>query len=187
MTYLSLGGAKGFYLFLRGQFVPSSIARNLDASEKEIWNILEDQPELNNIRQLHPGNQASWIEMNLYMQNQLLRDSDVMSMAHGVEIRVPFLDRAFVSLALAIKAQVKYAGELPKQLLIDSFKMELPEPVWNRPKMGFTFPFAEWLGKNEFVKDTMTRKGKKGTESYKQFIDGKMHWSQLMSLLLLYQ
>jgi asparagine synthase (glutamine-hydrolysing) len=36
--------------------------------------------------------------------------------------------------------------------------MELPEPVWNRPKMGFTFPFAEWLGKNEFVKDTMREK-----------------------------
>jgi asparagine synthase (glutamine-hydrolysing) len=70
-------------------------------AKKRIWNILEDQPELNNIRQLHPGNQASWIEMNLYMQNQLLRDSDVMSMIHGIEIRVPFLDRDFVSLAMA--------------------------------------------------------------------------------------
>ena len=185
LSYLGLGGAKGSYLFLRGQFVPSSIARQLDASEKEVWNILEDQPELNNIRQLHPGNQASWIEMNLYMQNQLLRDSDVMSMAHGIEIRVPFLDREFVSLVMGIKAPVKYAGLLPKQLLIDSFKKELPEPVWNRPKMGFTFPFAEWLGKSEFVKDKMTMDGKKGTGNYNKFINGQMHWSQIMSLLLL--
>ena len=185
LAYLSLGGAKGAYLFLRGQFVPSSIAQQLDASEKEVWEILEEQPELNNVRQLPPGNQASWIETNLYMQNQLLRDSDTMSMAHGIEIRVPFLDREFMSLAMGIKASIKYAGELPKQLLIDSFKNEIPEPVWNRPKMGFTFPFAEWLGKSEYVKDTMTRQGKKGTGNYDKFIAGQMHWSQLMSLLLL--
>ena len=185
LAYLSLGGAKGAYLFLRGQFVPSSIAKQLDASEKEIWEILEEQPELNNIHQLASGNQAGWIEMNLYMQNQLLRDSDTMSMAHGIEIRVPFLDREFVSLVMGINAPIKYAGELPKQLLIDSFKKELPEMVWNRPKMGFTFPFAEWLGKSEYVKDNMTRQGKKGTGNYDKFIAGQMHWSQLMSLLLL--
>lgn len=185
LAYLSLGGAKGAYLFLRGQFVPSSIAQQLDTSEKEIWDILEDQPELNNVHQLAPGNQASWIEMNLYMQNQLLRDSDTMSMAHGIEIRVPFLDREFVSMVMGIHPQIKYAGELPKQLLIDSFKKELPEPVWNRPKMGFTFPFEEWLGKSEFVKDTMNMQGKKGAGNYDKFKAGQMHWSQLMSLLLL--
>ncbi len=159
MAYLGLGGAKGFYLFLRGQFVPPVIARQLGATESEVWKILEEQPELNDISHLTPGNQASWIEMNLYMQNQLLRDSDVMSMAHGIEIRVPFLDKDFISLALRLKTSIKYSGQLPKQLLIDSFAPVLPEPVWNRPKMGFTFPFAEWLGKNELVKDTMAGAG----------------------------
>lgn len=185
LAYLSLGGAKGTYLFLRGQFVPSSIARQLDMDEKEVWDILEEQPQLNNINRLHSGNQASWIEMNLYMQNQLLRDSDVMSMAHGIEIRVPFLDSNFVSLVMGLQPGLKYKGSLSKQLLIDSFKNELPEPVWNRPKMGFTFPFAEWLGKSEFVKDKMSAKGKKGNDNYNKFISGQMHWSQMMSLLLL--
>ena len=185
LAYLSLGGAKGSYLFLRGQFIPSSIAKQLGASESEVWRILEDLPELNDIQQLSKGNRASWIEMNMYMQNQLLRDSDVMSMAHGIEIRVPFLDREFVSLALRIKSAIKYSGTLPKQLLIDSFKAEIPEGVWNRPKMGFTFPFAEWLGKNEFVKDTMTGNGTTGVKNYNKFINGQMHWSQFMSLLLL--
>ena len=180
MAYLSLGGAKGFYLFLRGQFIPSVIAKQLGASEREVWNILEEQPEMNAIHRLSPGNQASWLEMNMYMQNQLLRDSDVMSMAHGVEIRVPFLDKDFVSLALRLQSSVKYAGPLPKQLLIDSFRSDLPEPVWNRPKMGFSFPFAEWLGKSEFVKDRMG-----GTAKYKKFIAGQIHWSQFMALLLL--
>jgi len=187
MAYLSLGDAKGFYLFLRGQFIPSVIARQLGATESEVWNILEEQPELNDIHHLTPGNQASWIEMNLYMQNQLLRDSDVMSMAHGIEIRVPFLDRDFVSLVLRLKTAIKYSGVLPKQLLIDSFASVLPEPVWNRPKMGFSFPFAEWLGKSEFVKDTMAGAGITGTDNYNKFTSGQMHWSQFMSLLLLYQ
>jgi asparagine synthase (glutamine-hydrolysing) len=185
LAYLSLGGAKGFYLFLRGQFVPATIARHLDGSEKEVWDVLNDQPQLDDINSLSTGNQASWIESNLYMQNQLLRDADVMSMAHGIEIRVPFLDRDFVNLVQHIQSDIKYSGAYPKQLLIDSFKKELPSSVWNRPKMGFSFPFNEWMQQSEFVKDTMHKAGASGLADFKKFTDGDMHWSQLMSLLLL--
>jgi len=185
LAYLSLGGAKGFYLFLRGQFVPSAIARQLGSTEKDIWNILEEQPQLDGIKSLSAGNQAGWIESNLYMQNQLLRDADVMSMAHGIEIRVPFLDRDFVNLVQSIRSDIKYAGVYPKQLLIDSFKSELPPPVWDRPKMGFSFPFTEWMQQSEFVKDTMYKAGATGRNNLKRFTEGDMHWSQLMSLLLL--
>ena len=185
LSYLSLGGAKGFYLFLRGQFVPASIARQLDSTENEIWNILDEQPQLDSITSLSDGNQASWIESNLYMQNQLLRDADVMSMAHGIEIRVPFLDRDFVNLVQSIRSDIKYPGAFPKQLLIDSFKSELPNSVWNRPKMGFSFPFTEWMQQSEFVKDTMDKSGVMGRKNLQRFTEGDMHWSQLMSLLLL--
>lgn len=109
--------------------------------EKQVWNILKDEPVLTDINNLSLKNQASWMEMNLYMQNQLLRDSDVMSMAHGVEIRVPFLDKDFINLSLQIKSAIKYAGNFKKQMLIDAFNNILPEPIWNRQKMGFSFPF----------------------------------------------
>lgn len=185
MAYLSLKGSKGYYLFLRGQFTPSSIAAQLDMDQREVWQILEEQPELHDVRRLSPGNQASWIETNMYMQNQLLRDSDVMSMAHGIEIRVPFLDREFVRLALQIRSSIKYNGNRPKQLLVDSFIDELPEPIWNRPKMGFSFPFSEWLQKNEFVQDNMQDAGELGNQNLVKFRNGQLHWSQFMSLLLL--
>ena len=185
LSYLSLGGAKGFYLFLRGQFVPASIARHLDATEKEIWQVLDEQPVQDNITSLSPGNQASWIETNYYMQNQLLRDADVMSMAHGIEIRVPFLDNELMNLVHSIHSDIKYSGGYPKQLLIDSFKSEIPGPIWNRPKMGFSFPFTEWMQQSEFVNDTMRKSGVSGQKNLKKFTDGEMHWSQLMSLLLL--
>lgn len=185
LSYLSLGGTKGYYLFLRGTFTPARIARHLGANEKEVWRILEEQPELYEIRDLSPGNMASWIEMNMYMQNQLLRDSDVMSMAQGIEIRVPFLDKEFVNLALQIDSSIKYSGTVPKQLLIDSFRDELPEPIWNRPKMGFSFPFSQWLSTSEYAADIMALSGKKGLNDYAEFKAGKMHWSQFMALLQL--
>ncbi len=185
LTYLSLGGAKGKYLFLRGHFIPNEIANQLNIKESQVWDILKEQPLLDKIDHLSLPNQASYIEMNLYMQNQLLRDSDVMSMANGIEIRVPFLDKEFITLSLQIKSAIKYAGKFRKQLLIDTFKDVLPEPIWNRPKMGFSFPFKEWLAKDEFVKDSLHSAGDSTKSNYKKFLAGEMHWSQLMTLVLL--
>jgi len=185
LPYLSLEGIKGLYLLLRGQFSPSQIARQLGAKEKEIWTILLEQPLLPGLSALEPKNEASWMELNMYMQNQLLRDADVMSMAHGVEIRVPFLDDEVIKTALSINAALKYEGHLPKQILIDSFKEKLPEAVWNRKKMGFGLPFTQWLSGSIFVKDTMANSNSVSQSNYKKFKEGKLHWSHLMSLIIL--
>ena len=182
LCYLSIPGSVGKYLFLRGQFIPSEIAGYLNMDEGEVWRILEAQPHLNNIDFLTPKNQASWLETNLYMQNQLLRDSDVMSMAHGVEIRVPFLDKEFVKMVLNISSAQKYTGEYGKQLLIDSFSDILPEQIWNRPKMGFTFPFKEWLCNERYNK---TLQGKDVSEYRKKMQSQQMHWSMFFTLHLL--
>jgi asparagine synthase (glutamine-hydrolysing) len=184
MPYLSISGIKGRYLFLRGQFIPTEIARHLDMEEKQVWRLLEEQPILHDIHYLSEKNQASWMEMNLYMQNQLLRDSDVMSMAHGIEIRVPFLDTSFIRLALQINSDVKYQGA-GKQLLIDAFADILPEAVYNRPKMGFAFPFKEWLYDNTWVKEQINASNKEFKKTYNQFKGGESHWSQVVSLLML--
>lgn len=187
LANLTLGSTKGSYLLLRGLFIPAAIARQLDANESEIWKILEAKPVYNTINMLSPGNQASWLEMHMYMQNQLLRDSDVMSMAHGVEIRLPFLDKEFVQLILQIESGIKYTGTTTKPLLVESFRHLLPEAIWNRPKMGFTLPFTEWMGKNGLVKDSILDSGKTGRDNFEKFKQGKLHWSQLMSLLLVQQ
>jgi asparagine synthase (glutamine-hydrolysing) len=181
LGYLALGGATGKYLFLRGQFMPYEIAEKLNMREEEVWSILETQPAPENISNLSAYNQASWIEMNLFMQNQLLRDVDVMSMAHGIEIRLPFLDKEFVDLSMQISSSVKSAGKLPKQLLIDSFKNILPEAIWNRPKMGFGFPFKEWLANDEFMKSLI----RPDEEGYQSLTSGNRHWSQFLSLALI--
>ena len=183
LAYLSLPGVKGKYLFLRGQFIPSEIARHLDIAEEQVWQLLEEQPKVPDIHYLTSKNQASWMEMNMYMQNQLLRDSDVMSMAHGIEIRVPFLDLDFVKFALQIQSEVKYEGG-GKKILVEAFRDILPGEIYNRSKMGFSFPFKEWLANNQWVKDELLGGRSEVGKTYAEFLKGQRHWSQVLSLLL---
>ena len=144
---------------------------------------MKEQPVMEDVHFLTHKNQASWMEMNLYMQNQLLRDSDVMSMAHGIEIRVPFLDTDFIRLVTQTNSNVKYNAS-GKQLLIDAFKDILPQEIYNRPKMGFAFPFKEWLANNEWVKGQMEELNKESQKTYTQFLNGNRHWSQVLTLML---
>lgn len=79
------------------------------------------------------------------MVNTLLRDTDCMSMAHALEVRVPFVDRDLVRAVLEIPSSHKVDGKRPKPLLLDALGEELPEEIWRRPKAGFTLPFERWI------------------------------------------
>ena len=184
LAYLSLPGIKGKYLFLRGQFVPHEIAKLVNISEEQVWTMLEEEPNMPDVHYMTHKNQASWMEMNLYMQNQLLRDSDVMSMAHGLEIRVPFLDIDLIRFALQIQSQVKYEGG-GKMILVKAFEKLLPEAIYNRPKMGFSFPFKEWLANNTWIKEALLSSSGEAKQTYSEFLKGQRHWSQVLSLLLI--
>ncbi|MFM8887853.1 MAG: asparagine synthase (glutamine-hydrolyzing) [Chthoniobacterales bacterium] len=85
---------------------------------------------------------AGWLEVTRYMRNQLLRDSDLFSMAQGIELRTPFVDARLAEALLELPPQ--YRLEKGKQLLVDAVP-EIPEWVRNRPKQGFVFPFAQWI------------------------------------------
>ncbi len=169
------------YLLLRGLFVPADIAKILDTDRANVENILFSENSINN---LGPYNEekASWFEKNLYMQNQLLRDTDVMSMSHGLEVRVPFLDEDFQHLAESISPEIRFNKNQPKKLLIDSFKDILPEAIWNRPKMGFTFPLQQWMSKHPEISNKHLYKGKVAQSYINKFKDGQMHWSKAFAL-----
>ena len=185
LPYLSIDGIKGLYLYLRGLHTPLQIARQLDSTEAEVWAVLGGTPVLPKLSSLSAKNEASWMEFHLYMQNQLLRDADVMSMAHGIEIRVPFLDPEVISSAFSFNSKTKYAGGIPKYALIHAFRDQLPEPIWKRKKMGFSFPFTEWLGNSTYVADLMASASQPFRHAYTKFKEGKLHWSHLMSLIIL--
>ena len=92
-------------------------------------------------------NRVSAAEIESYMQHVLLRDSDQMSMAHSIEIRVPFLDHEVVEIATHLSTNLKNPTS-PKKFLTETFADLLPHEVVNRKKMGFTLPWSVWM-KNE--------------------------------------
>ena len=87
---------------------------------------------------------VSLAEMGTYMSHTLLRDTDQMSMAHALEVRVPFLDHNLVLEAMATPDDQKWP-HTPKQLLTDSIPDLLPSEVIHRPKMGFVLPWEQWM------------------------------------------
>ena len=89
--------------------------------------------------------QVSWLELTGYMRDTLLRDSDVFSMAHGLELRVPFVDVGVARAAASVDDFVKLRGGGSKPLLVAAVSDLLPRDVWDRPKQGFTLPFELWL------------------------------------------
>lgn len=97
-------------------------------------------------------NRVSAAEIESYMQHVLLRDSDQMSMAHSLEIRVPFLNHNVVELATHLSYDLKYPTS-PKKFLTETFEDILPNEVVNRKKMGFTLPWSVWM-KNELKEFT---------------------------------
>lgn len=150
-AFLKAGGLLGFYLVFRGIFSPAKAAQILGLPEKEIFIFIADLEERlfgserTILEKMDPIQLLSYLELNLYIQNQLLKDSDFMAMAHSVEIRVPFLDHILVEKTARLAPAVKLAGPFNKQVLIDAAGPVLPPIVYQRPKMGFTFPFEEWL------------------------------------------
>jgi asparagine synthase (glutamine-hydrolysing) len=96
-------------------------------------------------RQFDDVNRVSYLELRNYTLNTLLRDTDCMSMAHGLEVRVPLLDHKLVEFLFALPAGMKLRRGFPKYLLVKAVRDLLPPEIVHRPKRGFTLPFEHWL------------------------------------------
>ena len=94
---------------------------------------------------MDPINRVSYLESRCYMLNTLLRDSDIMSMAHGLELRVPLIDHRLAQQVMAIPGKLKVGGSSPKHILVDAVDGALPDTIVRRPKKGFTLPFEHWV------------------------------------------
>ncbi|MEZ2334107.1 asparagine synthase (glutamine-hydrolyzing) [Mucilaginibacter sp. RCC_168] len=181
LTFLANDHYLADYLLLRGFLSPIEIAKILDTDSKQVRDILFDTGYSScpkNYNQEH----ASWLETNLYMQNQLLRDTDVMSMSHGLEVRVPFLDEDFTNTVSRIDPSIRFDNNQPKKLLIDSFGDLLPTQIWDRPKMGFSFPLQQWMAAHPEISNSAAYKGKAAQAMIQKFKNKGVHWSKAFAL-----
>ena len=93
----------------------------------------------------NPLQRAEYADLKVYLPNDPLVKVDRMSMAHGLEVRCPLLDRRVVELAFRIPASRKQRGNQGKVLLRDLARRRLPGRLWQLPKRGFTAPVSEWI------------------------------------------
>jgi asparagine synthase (glutamine-hydrolysing) len=175
---------------------------------REPWLELADgtpDPYVNLLRDAYtrapwagPLTQLAYAEGRTYMHDVLLRDTDQMSMAHALEVRVPLLDHRLVEYVMGLPDSHKRPGATPKRLLVESLGGLLPADIVQRPKQGFTLPFDPWMrgALRGFCED---RLGPDRVESrglfrpqavqslWRAFLDGRadVSWSRLWVLVVL--
>jgi asparagine synthase (glutamine-hydrolysing) len=88
---------------------------------------------------------VSCLEARSYMVNTLLRDTDSVSMAHSLEVRVPLLDHVLVEAVAQLPAAAKQKRGINKALLVEAVRDVLPASILGQRKRTFTFPWEHWL------------------------------------------
>src|SRR5713101_4408616 len=96
-------------------------------------------------RKLEPVAGISWLEMRTYMASTLLRDTDSVSMAQSLEVRVPLLDTPVVEFAETLPDAARWRPEMQKALLVEALGDLLPQEILTQGKRTFTLPWEEWL------------------------------------------
>jgi asparagine synthase (glutamine-hydrolysing) len=92
-----------------------------------------------------PWRTVSLLEMQAYMGWRLLRDTDAMSMAHSLEVRVPLVDHEVVAFVCGLPAGWERRWGHPKRLLTAALSDVLPPRIVDRRKQGFAFPMGAWM------------------------------------------
>jgi asparagine synthase (glutamine-hydrolysing) len=85
------------------------------------------------------------VDLGIYLVDDLLVKTDRSSMAHSLELRVPFLDNEVAAMALGLATPLKVRGLAKKRLLRQALAPLLPKEVLRGPKQGFSIPVAAWL------------------------------------------
>lgn len=90
-------------------------------------------------------NKTLYTDMHLVLVNDMLTKVDLMSMANGLEVRVPFLDHELVNFAFQLPSEYKVSEQGRKRILKDAFRNVLPPELYTRNKMGFEVPLLQWF------------------------------------------
>ncbi len=90
-------------------------------------------------------NEVLLVDMRLVLPDDMLRKVDMMSMAHGLEVRVPYLDHNLVDYVFQLPTSSKITPAMRKRVLQDAFADMLPRELYRRPKKGFEVPLLKWF------------------------------------------
>jgi len=142
----------GAYLLRRGLFMPWELGQLMDSEViveglRRLAPLQRVEAVLNPCPQ-SPTAKVAALESTLYLRNQLLRDTDWASMAHGLEVRAPLVDRVLLRRIAEVAARPASNGVRALKAHVGrSPSTALPVPVMCRPKTGFATPVGQWLGR----------------------------------------
>jgi asparagine synthase (glutamine-hydrolysing) len=147
-------------------------------------------------RKLQPVCGVSWMELRTYMASTLLRDTDAVSMARSLEVRVPLLDSPVVEFLLALPDVARQRDGRQKALLVEALADVLPAEILTQKKRTFTLPWEDWLrGPLRSRIEASLRdiaaplkphlKGDGALRVWNAFLGGETTWSRPWSLYVL--
>jgi len=134
-SWASLGSEKFAYRLL-SQNLRDRFDRELSAEQKDYY--------LKNLSS-NDMNKVLLTDMNLVLPNDMLKKVDLMSMANGLEVRVPFLDHDVVNFVTSLPEKYKITPGIKKRILQGAYREMLPVELYNRPKHGFEVPLLRWF------------------------------------------
>lgn len=136
-----LGNAKLF-----GEEAKAALVRcdpGLLGTYRDPWKIAGQYYE--KTKHLDPVTRMQYIDMNLWMPGDILMKADKMTMAHSLELRVPFLDKELFEFARTIPTDYRLGGGTTKYVFRKAMEGIIPDFILNRPKLGFPVPLRDWL------------------------------------------
>jgi asparagine synthase (glutamine-hydrolysing) len=190
MAFLD-GGASSreLYLLLRGFFPPEHVQRLLEIDRRGVDGIVEEHFETttSSSAELSGAVAFNHLEFKRYLHDQLLRDTDVFSMAHSIEARVPFLDHVLVECAASLNAAQKVGNGINKPLLVGAVDDPLLYAAGGARKKGFSFPMDRWMKDSADDLEDMAVSGQVLNQDavralWKSFRAGHLHWSRAWAL-----
>lgn len=193
------------YFAVRGLMTQSQILTLLSTDTREqitdkddqlmLWKkVIADQIDIAN--NFDGVGEVSWLEISQYMRSTLLRDTDMMSMAHSLEVRVPFLDHVLVEQVMSVAGKLKMRSGVQKPFLVGALQGELPDEISAGSKRTFTFPFQTWMkeglaaeignelqGSLSSIQEWINPRGV--SELWHAFEEGSTNWARPWSIYVL--
>ena len=108
------------------------------------------KPIYDRVKNLSELEKKQYLDMNLWLPGDILLKADKMSMAHSLELRVPYLDKKVMEEAEQIPAEYKIDGKYSKSVMRTAANISLPDEWAHRPKKGFPVPIREWLKEDKY-------------------------------------
>jgi asparagine synthase (glutamine-hydrolysing) len=192
------GGIDVAYRTQRGLYMPAELERLAGPALRDRWapttaRLAAAESVLFDGAATTLEGDVARLETRVYLGSQLLRDLDVMSMAHGLEVRVPFVDHVLLD------AVWPDLGAYPalmrnKRLLHETLAQALPHEAVDRPKQGFTLPFSRWIASElqPFVRSGMAYLAESEwiapevpDATWRAWEAGAAHWSRPWALGML--